>query len=94
MSLCFSNPDFLLKIRGGPWGGPWTPVNVLYTFVFQLFGISVPIGSRKHKTHNIWKISFVIKCFSFYSASLIGYFVISLAICSPCRKKHKAENEF
>ena len=25
--------------------------------VFQLFGISVPIGSRKYKTHNVWKIS-------------------------------------
>ena len=25
--------------------------------VFQLFGISVPIGSHKHKTQNIWKIS-------------------------------------
>ena len=25
--------------------------------VFQLFGISVPIGSRRYKTHNIWKIT-------------------------------------
>ena len=25
--------DFLLKIRGGPWGGPWTPVHVLYTSI-------------------------------------------------------------
>ena len=25
--------------------------------VFQLFGISFPIGSRKYKTHYIWKIS-------------------------------------
>ena len=25
--------------------------------VFQLFGISVPIGSRKYKTRDIWKIS-------------------------------------
>ena len=23
--------DFLLKIRGGPWGGPWTSVHVLYS---------------------------------------------------------------
>jgi len=25
--------------------------------VFQLFGICVPVGSCKYKTHNIWKIS-------------------------------------
>ena len=25
--------------------------------VFQLFDISVPIGSRKNKTHNFWRIS-------------------------------------
>ena len=48
--------------------------------VFQLFDISVPIGSRKNKTHNF----------------LIGYFwllffYLPLAICSPCRKKHKAD---
>ena len=33
--------------------------------VFQLFGISVPIGSRKHKTHNISKISLSLSAFHF-----------------------------
>lgn len=42
--------------------------------VFQLFGISVPIGSRKYKTQHL-EDYLVIKCFSFYSASLIGYFL-------------------
>ena len=34
--------DFLLKIRGGPWGGPWTPVHVLYTSVKDLLKQHVP----------------------------------------------------
>ena len=59
--------------------------------VFQLFGISVPIGSRKYTTHDIWKISlsqvlFILQCISYG-----GFFIFSLAICSPCRKKHKAD---
>ena len=29
--LNINRGDFLLKIRGCPWGGPWTPVHVLYS---------------------------------------------------------------
>ena len=65
--------------------------------VFQLFGISVPIGSRKYKTHKVWKISLSKSAFHFtvYISQGIFYFfpfIFSLAICSPCRKKkHKAD---
>jgi len=38
--------------------------------VFQLFGISVP----KYKTQHLEDF-LVIKCFSFYNASFIGYFL-------------------
>ena len=51
--------------------------------VFQLFDISMPIGSRKNKTQFLEDF-FVINIFLFYSACL--FFIFPLAICSPCRK--------
>ena len=70
---CLSSPSLwswivleTFKVVSVPKGHKGTPTSVksrnvinptIAKEVFQLFGISVPIGSRKYKTHNVWKIS-------------------------------------